>query len=264
MSAQEFDNPCDNELFCVADRVIVQVNEMTKQDKVCQALFCLLWRNFLTWRTIQTIRTHASPAELSLLDVAVLIRCMFDAYLQADFIYRDPSKREERAKLYLDYQFVDRLNATVKTLRHHNGLSRRLGQSKLREEGEKPIREAYDRVKSQFIKGQPPTDGSEPELRTKWYKENLGQLATTLGRKDEYDTFVSPYSGCVHSSSYPLTSGPSGTHDVFAMFATTLVARVLDMLIVHTGISISEIERENLNALKDDLLKDDMLEPPQS
>jgi hypothetical protein len=44
-----------------------------------------------------------------MVDAGVLLRCMFDAYLQADYIVRDPAKQMERATMYLEFQHVDRV-----------------------------------------------------------------------------------------------------------------------------------------------------------
>lgn len=64
-----------------------------------------------------------------MVDVATLLRAMFDAYIQADFIFRDPASRAERAALYLDFEHIERFKMKNKVLNHSNQLSDRLKSS---------------------------------------------------------------------------------------------------------------------------------------
>jgi hypothetical protein len=133
-----------------------------------------------------------------LVDAAVLLRCMFDAYLQADYIVRDPAKQTERGARYLEFQHVERYKAEERFFRHKNPLTDVLRNSHRRIAGQTRTRAEFERVKGAFLrkdKGSASTGKRAHETRDQWYEGNLGQLAEGAGRKDEYDTFVYPFSG---------------------------------------------------------------------
>jgi hypothetical protein len=172
---------------------------------------------------------------------------MFDAYLQAEYVVRDPAKPTERATLYFEFQHVERYKAEQKVLKHDNRLSHALRKSTFRAAGEARTAAEFERVKQKFLQKDKrytgrPVGKREPETREQWYESNLGQLAQEAGKKDEYDTFVYPFNGCAHSSSYAVLSGPPVPMDCVTQFASTLAARVLNLNVRYEAIDLGDYQ----------------------
>jgi hypothetical protein len=243
MSAQR--DVVDEEFFRIMRSVISELHQRTNADKVTRSLFCFLVRVANTWNSLQLLHRGAPEdfQSVFMVDAGVLLRCMFDAYLQADYIVRDPAKRAERATLYLDFQHVEQYKAEEKLFRHKNPLTDILGSSPRRTGGQARTRAEFERVKCAFLrkdKGSARSLKKVPETRDQWYEGNLGQLAEAAGRKDEYDTFVYPFSGCVHSSSYAVSKGPPVTAEYLMQFASTLAARVVNINVQYNQLALGD------------------------
>jgi len=235
----------DEEFFRIMRSVISALHQRTNSDNITRSLFWFLVRVANTWNSLQLLRRGALAdfQSVFMVDVGVLLRCMFDAYLQADYIIRDPAKRTERATLYLEFQHIERYKAEEKLFRHNNPLTDVLGSSPRRAEGQARRRAEFERVKGAFLrkdKGSARSGKKAPETRDQWYEGNLGQLAEAAGKKDEYDTFVYPFSGCVHSSSYAVLKGPPVEAEYLMQFASTLAARVVNINVQHNRLDLGD------------------------
>jgi hypothetical protein len=229
----------DQTFEAILRSVTQKVHDRQREDDVSRALFWLLMRESNTWRSISLLRRYTPPefGGAEVVDVGTLLRAMFDAYLQADFIYRNPSRRAERASQYLEFQHVERFTFSQKVLSHNNSLTMLLNLSPKKAEGEKRVQQEYDRVKDTF-KG----------TKYKWYKGNLADLAAAAGQAAEYDTFAASFSGCVHSSALALTNGPLVPPDQVTFLATTFAARVAKINAEYNQINIGE-DMEILNEM---------------
>jgi hypothetical protein len=177
-----------------------------------------------------------------MVDAATLLRAMFDACFQAEFILSDPAKREERAALYLDFEHVERYQMMSKVFRHDNQLTDRLRSSpKKTPEAEKRLQEEYDRVKDRYLR---PGNDRKPE---KWYKTNLRELAK--GKEDQYDTFVATYQGCVHSSALAVRNGPLVKPEHVLFVASFIVAGVARLNADYNKLPIDADDRMVLDEL---------------
>jgi hypothetical protein len=247
----------DQAFFGILSRVITAIYSEPGRDRLSQALLFLLVRTANSWRSIRTLRLHSSDQQTYTVDAAILLRCIFDAYLQANLIYQDPAKREELAELYLDFAHVDRFNAKNKTLRHTNRLSRGLKAGPHRPEGELRLQREYDRVKARYYKKERWKDGTTklgPGVRDKWYEGNLPKLAETAGKQAEYDTFITQFSGCVHSSAYSVEVGPLLNGEHISLLASGFTARVVRMNIQHNGLALSAEDLEIIDEMTKSLL----------
>jgi hypothetical protein len=201
------------------------------KGKVTLALFCLLIREANTWRSIRLLRQHTPEQFCSvfMVDAGTLLRAMFDAYVQADFIFRDPTKRADLPTAYLDFEHVERYQMVHKVPRHDNPLTDVLESSAKRPDGEKRLQQEFDRVKAQFA-----------GTRNKWYKGDLSQLAKAAGKEAEYDTFVTSFSGCVHSSAFAVNYGPMVPEDQVLFLASTFAARVSKINVEYNQLNLGE------------------------
>ena len=168
---------------------------------------------------------------------------MFDACFQAEFIFSDPAKREERAQLYLEFEHVERYESKEKVLSHSNPFADRLRSSPKRtSEAEKWVLDEYNRVKPLYLNG-------KKRPRKTWYEGTLWDVAKDLGKVDEYDTFVATYQGCVHSSALAIRIGPLVTPEHVLTMASLIAARVAKVNVHYGGLPIEDGNREILDAL---------------
>jgi hypothetical protein len=229
----------DEAVEALLREIILKSEKRNGKDDVSLALFCLLLREANTWRSIRLLHQH-TPREFHnafLVDAGTLLRAMFDAYVQADFIFRDPRRRTELATQYLEFEHVERYKLMNKVLRHDNPLTDVLETSAKRSEGEKRLQQEFDRVKARFT-----------GTRNKWYQGDLPQLANAAGKEDEYDTFVSSFSGCVHSSALAVRNGPMVPPKDALLLASTFAARVARIIVEYNQLDLGE-ERTILDEL---------------
>jgi hypothetical protein len=185
----------------------------------------LLVREVNTWKTIIFLMRQTPKEFLDsvTIDVGTLLRAMFDAYLQAHYVIHDSDQQQARAKLFLNYEHVERFNRVNRTLRHDNPLTKRLKSSQLRAEGDVRNQEAFDRVKCDYVM-------PNGRIRNTWYPGDLYRLANDAGKIDEYDTLVSSLHGCVHSSVFTLRFGPPLPNNAAIVLASALLARVASLM----------------------------------
>jgi len=245
MTEKQAYDQADENFEQILQTIIVDLHTREKQDAVSVALLFLLVREANTWRSIRLLHKH-TPEKFHpafLVDAGTLLRAMFDANVQAEFIFFDPAKRIERAGQYLDFEHVERFEMLQKILRHDNPLSKSLKSSPKRQDGEKRVQESYDNVKDQFLLDQKKSNGNAqhaPRTRNKWYEGGLPQLAGATGNAAEYDSFVASFSGCVHSSAYAVRYGPMYPEDHILHLASKFAARVAKINVDYNRLEIGE------------------------
>jgi hypothetical protein len=111
-------------------------------------------------------------------------------------------------------------------------LTDRLKASPFRSKGDVRNREAYDRVKGNYLM-------SNGRIRNTWYPGDLYRMAEDAGKLDEYDTFISPH-GCVHSSVFTLCHGPPVPANAAVFLASVLLARCGLLMADHVSLDLSE------------------------
>lgn len=210
-------------------RVIKESHPLSETDEVARALLFLLLRVSNTWRSIRTLDKHTSDDAGPMLDTGALLRAMFDAYLQAEYIIGDEKVAVERANDYLDFEHVEKYKRVQAVMRHDNPFSEQLKSSPNRPEGEKRLQQEYDRVKNRYLTERRQRDGTiqrGTRTRPHWYAGNLAEIARSLGKSDEYDILLANYHGCIHSSSFTVREGPIGSRkgDVPLIVKTQVVS----------------------------------------
>jgi hypothetical protein len=152
------------------------------------ALFAFLLRIFNSWRSVgKLLDCCENETEFTTIanDGAAIIRCMYDALIQAMYIADDPSVADERGQLYLDFEHIEQHKLTQEVVRQMSGLARYLAMSPLRSEGERRNQEEFDRVKDRYLVSRRGKDGSA-EVRNHWYVGDLRELARGVGKEEEY------------------------------------------------------------------------------
>jgi hypothetical protein len=189
-----------------------------------------------------------------MLDAGVLLRAMLDAYLQAEYIYCDSNRRQERSHDYLDFEHVERFNLQERVLKHDNWLSNQLKSSPNRPVGETRVRQEFDRVKARFVSGGQRARHAPARTRDKWYAGSLRDIANTLGKESEYDTFVAAFNGCVHSSALSVLNGPVIGHGHVVDFASIFAIRVARLNVLHNKLELGPINNDTLELFAKDHL----------
>ena len=182
-------------------QVIAVSHERSKTDEVARALLCFLVRVVNSRRSIRTLRDHSPRDEMFLVDAGTLLRAMYDAYLQAEYMVADVREAPNRARDYFDFEHVELYKWRQKVLNHDNLLTDGVKLSPDFAEAEKAQEDAYNRVKDRFPIGRKPNG----KTREHWYP---GQLKDIAGNTDEYDICLWALQGCVHSSALAMREGP--------------------------------------------------------
>ena len=112
----------DDYFLTILESIIRGAYERKDPDVVSTALIRFRVRVTNSWQSIRTLRKHTPDQRRMMVDAATLLRAMFDACFQAEFIFRDPPEREGRAKLYLDFEHVERYQMKNKVMQHDNPL----------------------------------------------------------------------------------------------------------------------------------------------
>jgi len=239
-------------VFALLKQVIEKSHDCSAKDEVSRALFCFLVRVANTWCSIRTLRQHSPDERLFIVDAGVLLRAMFDACFQAEYVVHDADSMNGRASEYLEYEHVERYKISRKVLSHDTQLAVRLKSSAKRPEGEKRVLEEYDRVKDKYLVEKRQSDGTVkrgPRTRNTWYSGDLSTIAQSLGKQAEYDTFVTVFNGCVHSSAFAVHAGPMVSPQHVLTLASKLAGRVARLNAQHNRLNLGDLYGPIMDAL---------------
>ena len=187
-----------------------------------------------------------------MVDAGTLLRAMYDACFQAEYVAHDPACINARANDYLEYEHVERYRISRKVLGHNTQLANRLKSSAKRPEGEKRVQSEYERVKDKYFLEKRQSDRTVkrgPRTRSTWYKGDLSALADSLGKRAEYDTFVAVFNGCVHSSALAAQTGPVVSPQHVLTLASKIAARVARLNARHNHIDMGDFYGPIMDAL---------------
>ena len=171
-----------------------------------------------------------------------LLRCIWDAVIQAEYICHDPSMLESRARQFEAFRIVEQVSADEALQKHSNLFSQRLLSSQTRLTNKAAIDAEYLRVKSQY-------ETQDGRMQTKWYKGNLKIWATLVGAADEYLFFASISSSSVHAGPMALTTGPIFQGSALFYFVLNLTARCLKLLVKYGPACLSNEDIKFINRL---------------
>ena len=205
-----------------------------------RALLCLTNHIAGYWRATRILDQNVSDVEETKLlsdSFAVIIRCMFDAYLQAAHIAKQDT--EARSKLYLDYEHVERYMLANKFVKQTDDMSYYIAESPRREEGEPRLKAKYDAVVDNY-------KDKNGRVQTRWYKGNLGNLAEEVGSYDEYLWYEHRYNSAVHAG--PLATIHGHPADTFFLYAVVLISRMADLLAKNDGVKLSDAAQSVIQA----------------
>lgn len=224
--------------------IISQTYDLGDSDDVSVALFFFLGRVANTWRSIRTLQKYTKDSDGFMVDAGSLLRAMYDAYLQAEYLVSDSAKSSERARDYFDFEHIERYKAMKRTLSANNWMAKRLQRSPKRSKGQPTNKQHYDRVKCRF-QSNPGKDAT----RNQWYPGTLPAIAEEAGKLDEYKTFLATFNGCVHSSASAVKSGPPICAEHVLIMASTIAAKVARLSVVHNTLTLNTDDQRLLEVL---------------
>jgi hypothetical protein len=219
--------------------IIRQSEPFAARDVVADALLRFLTRACLTRRSIDVIVEHCLDSGAN--DACALLRCIWDAYIQAAYIVFEPSESASRANSYRDYQHVERRQLAHRVLDHDTPVSRDLKSRSGHDQHQAAVEEEFERAKSRFM-------SAKGKLWNKWYSEGLPGIAGKLGIAAEHDMLVWHLHGSVHSS-YLTSSGPLLSIEYVPAWADFITARIAHLSVSHNGFVLTESERDFLESL---------------
>ena len=202
-----------------------------------RALLGFVVRNAGSWKTLNALVGHCENEDAFkavAIDCGAVVRCMYDAYIQALYVIHDPNDCDRRGELYLEYEHVERYRQMQKLIGQDNELSEYLHNSPLREIGEVRIQQEYDRVKGNYSSGR--RDG----VRNHWYPQHLRAIAEEVGRQDEFDWFVAGFHGSVHSGPLTVFHGPALPGAGVLYIAISIAARTAMLLAKHEDLDLDQ------------------------
>jgi hypothetical protein len=204
-----------------ATEIIRAIQEHVRTaSPTARALELLKNRILAAMNSLWVLRKHAPHAFG--FDGMMVLRGIYDAHLQALYILSDPKTSDERATLYLDYQWVEihRLKGMMDS--NDTDLARTLRESPKRVAAE-PLQIAeFRRVRANYL-------NEDGKLLRQWYRGDLRTLAKAPGvdLESEYEIMQRHLSGAVHSSPLSLVTGPVLHGETFLEMGWHMVFRVL-------------------------------------
>ena len=183
----------------IANGIVTKLNGVKRPGPVARAIEMITRRVVASGNSLAALR-NGSPHDFSF-DAASILRTTYDVMLQGLYIIVDPSKREKRSQLYLDFMDVERMRRIELIHDSPTRLANRLRESSKAATGEPAIKKRFEEVKGKFT-------GGNGGVRRDWYPGTLRDLARASGLEAEYEVIQKWLSGVVHSSPLTLKEGP--------------------------------------------------------
>ena len=241
----------NNHVYALLQEVLKKSDARSRSDEVSRALQYFLLRVANTWRSIGTLWANTLDGEGFMVDAGALLRIMFDAYLQAEYIVYDPNVQRERAKDYLDFEIVERYKLSERIPAHDHPISRKFKSSPLRVKGEPALRAEYDQVKARYYVERKKNGNTKrgPKTRNQWYPGTLRDIAKGIKKEAEYDYFVATFHGCVHSSALAVHKGPPISPQYALDWASRFAAHIVRLNVMYNQIEMDESNLMLMEAL---------------
>ncbi len=247
--SQDEEKILDDHFFEILKTVIEQTT--TFKDVVARALHFFLVRVFNSWRSIRIIRnTFVEEKDETgfMVDAGTLLRAMYDASLQAEYIVKDQNEAVNRANDYFSFEHIERYRLVQKVKSYDDSFSKKMMESPKKPEGERNVQQQYDRVKGRYMEEKLKNGIIQlRRIREYWFPGRLRDVAIHLGKEDEYDRFLFTLQGCVHSSAWAIKIGPPFTPQHALNWASKIALRVVKLNVEYNKINLSNEQMTTLN-----------------
>jgi hypothetical protein len=241
----------DDHIFEILKTVVEQTTNF--KDVVARALHLFLVREFNSWRSIRILQNsfiEENDERGFMVDSGTLLRAMYDASLQAEYVVKDRNEAVNRANDYLDFEHIERYRLVQKVKLYDDSFTKKMMESPQREEGEKNVQQQFDLVKGRYFKEKKRQSGiiqKGPGTREYWFPGRLRDVAIHLEKEDEYDRFLFTLQGCVHSSAWALRIGPPFAPQYALDWASKIALCVAKLNVEYNIISLSDLQKTTMN-----------------
>jgi hypothetical protein len=222
----------------MANGIVAKLNAAHHPGPVTRAVELLLTRIVAGGNSLGVLRrSNVHPYTF---DEAMIVRGIYDAMLQAlSILVEDDATREERARLYLDWYWIEKKDEIERYDKNSTFLAQRMSKSPRRPGAEPFFEQEYQRAFRKYVtkKGD--------KTRQHWYCGTLRELAKAItpSLESEYDLLQAYLSGPTHSSVYALSEPPVFDKELLADFAWRFSYRVLGRFARYKGITLTEEEQ---------------------
>lgn len=226
--------------------ILTKINENLQDDTPTRAIRLIHDRVGGTVDTLMILARHARHRFVT--DAVSMLRMLFDAMWQAEYLMHDPSQCEARASLFLDWKWVERYQSMERVDTCDLAIARHLRTSPKRRAAEPEIRRRFETVKHRYLT-------PKGRIRAHWYEPpNLSKLTREIERQNEYQWFQPLLSGAVHSAVWTLDDGPMLTEATTIYIAIDATFRILGLITDHLGLSLSDPTSHFLAFARKDIL----------
>lgn len=198
-----------------------------------------------SWRSIVTlVKHHPEQDDLRSLsnDCAVILRCMYDAYLQMRWIAVGPNDPDEMGKLYLGFKVVERYKLVEIVVDEEDDMSEFVASSRLLTQHRAKLGEDYESAKSNYPKS------SGKGVRNHWYPGSLGDLARDLHAAEEYTWFVRMQNSGVHTGPRAMFCSSDPNARQLGLFSESILIMGLSVLATHDNLALSDFATKVMDA----------------
>jgi hypothetical protein len=183
----------------IANNILTKLNAQQTPGAIAVAIEMIARRIVASGNSLAVLRNSAVSDYA--FDAASILRNIYDVMLQGLYIMADSAKREERARLYLDFMHVERKRRIELMDTSSTGLAKWISGSPKRPGAEPGINTRFSEVKPKYMT-------RKGKIRDTWYPGTLRDLAEATGLESEYELMQRLLSGVVHSSPLTLKEGP--------------------------------------------------------
>ena len=215
----------------------------------------LLYRRIYDGAYSLYLLRHEVPDAL-IIDGPNILRSAYDAMLQLLYILCGGSQCNERAKLYLDFLWIEKhhLRRIIDTSKHD--LAKAVSTSPDRTEGEDKLNRQLLHVGPRYLtqkgqkewarRGNAYLVDAKAKYRPKWYPGKLSKIAEEVGFQSEYVLFQKHMSAYVHSSVLALAFGPLMKLQTIVFLGLTFGLRSAGAVVKAFGIQVPERYRQKM------------------
>jgi len=214
------------------------------------ALLGFLVRGAGTWKSINYLinATNHSQDDADAIsnDCGALLRCLYDAFIQAGYVFAVPKEREARGELFLNYYAIERHQRSQEVVKLKTPFAKKIAQSPMRAAGEKRNKREYDRVKHLYLNKS--KKNKKEKVRDHWYPGTLRDRSQDVGCLNEYISFVKSLNGSTHSGPAAIRHGCSINNNGLWVWSAMLVSRIAKMVVENSSLAVSERATETIRA----------------
>jgi hypothetical protein len=182
-------------------------------------------------------------------DPATILRAMYDASLQVEYILHNSSKATALAQDFIDFQEIER-HENIKALdRYQNEFVRKIASNPLRAINEAAFQAKFKKIESKF------RNKKGTKYRDKWHGKNLRDLCKTKTREEEFDFMIVNLHGATHSSPQTLFSGSAVAPSIILLLAGKLVLRAIAAALDYNKVQVNAELAAEIEVVRHNLIK---------